>query len=197
MRINNFSITMFYKTLFLTIMASILVLAALLILGGTGQAFAQEENSAADSTCISCHEDRYYLHDTGHWYCLNETKVGCTECHRGRPDMIVKETAHEGLIANPLINGAEVCQGCHPDDYQARVQTYGSVAGIGPTHRPSVSYTPSSVSIPQTGESADGMRWLRALPAGGWQVAGFSFLGVSFLVSFLFVCRCWKIDHVE
>ena len=185
---------MFRKMLFLTTTALILVGAALMISGGTGQAFAQEENPPSDSTCISCHEDQYYLHDTGSWYCLNETKVGCTECHRGCPDTMVKECAHTGLIANPLANDAAVCQSCHPDDYRARVQTYASIAGIRPTPRSSVSYTPSA-SIPQTGESEDRRRFLRALPAGGWQVAGFSFLGVSFLVAFLFACRCWKIDH--
>jgi hypothetical protein len=108
----------------------------------------------------------------------------------------MKECAHEGLIANPLANDALVCQGCHPDDYRARVQTYASVAGLRPTPRSSVSYTPSAL-IPQTGESTDRMSVLGALPPGGWQVAGFGFLGFSFLVSFLFVCRCWKIDHAE
>jgi hypothetical protein len=185
---------MFRKMLFPRIISLILAMTALLIAGGTDQAFAQNETPPKDNFCISCHEYQYYLHDTGNWYCLNETKVGCTECHRGYPDMSIKECAHEGLITNPLANDAAVCQGCHPDDYRARVQTYASIAGIGPTHIPSVSYTPS-VLIPQTEESTDKMRLLQALPAGGWQVAGFSFLGVSFLVSFLFVCRCWKIDH--
>lgn len=185
---------MFRKMLLLTTIASLLVMAALLILGGTGLAFAQEETPPQDSSCVNCHEEQYYLHDTGNWYCLNETKVGCTECHRGHPEMRGKECAHEGLIANPLVNGAAVCQGCHPDDYQARVQTYASVAGLRPTPLSSVSYTPSA-SIPQTGESTDRMRLLQALPSDGGQVAGFSFLGVSFLASFLFVCRCWKIDH--
>jgi hypothetical protein len=185
---------MFRKMACLTIIALILVGAALLISGKSHQAFAQEENPPVDSTCISCHEDQYYLHDTGNWYCLNETKVGCTECHRGHPDMRIKECAHEGLIAHPLANDAAVCQSCHPDDYRARVQIYTSIAGISPTPRRYATYTPSA-SIPQPGENADRMRLLQALPPGGWQVAGLSFLGVSFLVSCLFACHCWTIDH--
>ena len=185
---------MFRKKLFLMIIASILVGTALLIPGGTSQALAQEEMHPEDASCINCHEDQYYLHDSGNWYCLSETKVPCTECHRGRPDTMIKEAAHEGLIANPLVNDAAVCQNCHPDDYRARVQTYSSIAGISPTPRPYVTYTPSAL-IPQSGESGGRTRLLRTLPPGNWQVAGISFFGVAFLVLFLFSCRCWKIDH--
>jgi len=185
---------MFRKMPFLTIVASILVGTALLIPGGTGQALAQEELPPQDTSCIDCHENRYYLYDSGNWYCLNETKVSCTECHRGHPDKMIKESAHEGLIANPLVNDAAVCQNCHPDDYRARVQTYVSIAGIRPTPRPYAAYTPSAL-ISQSGESAGRMRLLRALPPGASQEAGLSFFGVAFLALFLFACRCWKTDR--
>ena len=185
---------MFRKMLCLTTIASILVGTALLVSRTIGQAFAKEENPPDNSSCINCHEDQYYLHDTGSWYCLNETKVGCPECHRGHRDMVNKECAHEGLIANPLVNDAAVCQGCHPDDYQARVQNYASIAGIRPTPHHHLSYTPST-SISQSETSTDSRRLLQALPHGGWQVAGLSFFGVAFVVSFLFARHCWKIDH--
>ena len=185
---------MFRRMLFLTIIASILVGMALLIPGKTGQALAQAETPPEDTACRNCHEDQYYLYDRGNWYCLNETKVGCTECHRGHPDTLIKDSAHAGLIPNPLVHDAAVCQSCHPDDYRARVQTYASIAGIRPTPRPYVTSMPS-VLISQPGESADRMRLLRAFPPGAWQVAGFSFLGVAFLGLFLFACRCWKADR--
>jgi cytochrome c553 len=185
---------MFHKMLGLTIIVSLLVGIALLIPGRTGQTLTQEEIPPKDTSCINCHEDQYYLYDSGNWYCLNETKVGCTECHRGRPDTRVKESAHAGLIANPLVNDAAVCQNCHPDDYRARVQTYASIAGISPTPRPYATYVPST-PISQSGESAGGMRLLRSLPPGAWQVAGLSFFGVAFLILFLFACRCWKTDR--
>lgn len=185
---------MFRKMLFLTIMASILVGTALLSPGGTGQALAQEEIPPEDSTCINCHEDQYYLYDKGKWYCLYETKVGCTECHRGRPGTMIKESAHTGLIANPLAHDAAVCQNCHPDDYRARVQTFASIAGISPTPRPYATSTPAAL-VSQTGGTAGRTRLLRVFPAGVGQVAGFSFLGSAFLVLFLFACRCWKADR--
>lgn len=185
---------MFRRMLFLTNLASILVVTALLIARGTGQAFAQGQIPPEDSSCINCHEEQYYLHDTGNWYCLNETKVGCTECHRGHPDMVVKECAHAGLVANPLANDGAICQNCHPDDYQARVQTYASITGFSPTPRPFATSTiPASVAQPE--ESTDRMRTLGALPAGDWQATGLGFLAGAFLLSFLFACRCWKIDH--
>lgn len=185
---------MFFKMLYLTIMASILVGVALLIPDRIGQAHAQEEIPPEDNSCMDCHEDQYYLYDSGKWYCLSETKVRCTECHRGRPDTMIKESAHEGIIANPLVNDAAVCQNCHPDDYRARVQIYASIAGISPTPRPYATYVPSPV-ISQSGESAGRMRLLRFLPPGAWQVAGLSFFGVAFLVLLLFACRCWKADR--
>ena len=185
---------MFRKLVFLTIIASILVGYALLIPGGTGQALAQEKIPPEDTSCINCHENQYYLYDSGKWYCLRETKVGCTECHRGRPDTMIEESAHIGLIANPLVNDAAVCQKCHPDDYRAKVQTYTSIAGISPTPRPYATCTPSAL-ISQSEEGAGRTRLLRTLPPGAWQLAGLSSLGVAFLVLFLFACRCWKADH--
>jgi hypothetical protein len=110
------------------------------------------------------------------------------------PDTLIKESAHVGLIPNPLVHDAAVCQNCHPGDYWARVQTYASIAGISPTPRPYATYMPSTL-ISQPGESASRMRLLRAFPSGAWQVVGFSFLGGAFLVLFLFACRCWKTDR--
>jgi cytochrome c553 len=185
---------MFRKIVFLTIMAAILVGTALFSPGGTGRALAQEEVPPEDTACRNCHEDQYYLYDSGKWYCLHETKVGCTECHHGRPDTQIKESAHAGLIANPLVQDAAVCQNCHPDDYEERAQTYVSIAGISPTPQPYATYTPSTL-ISQPGERAGKTRVLRAFPPGAWQVAGLSLLGVAFLVLFLFACRCWKADQ--
>lgn len=185
---------MIRKMILLITIASIFVWIALLTPGGTGQALAQEEVPPEDSACITCHEDQYYLYDSGKWYCLNETKVPCTECHQGRPDTMIKESAHAGLIANPLGNDAVVCQNCHPDDYLARTQIYASMAGISPTPRPYATYTPSAL-ISQSGASTGRVRMLRALPAGAWQAAGFSSLGIAFLLLFLFACRCWKADR--
>jgi hypothetical protein len=148
-----------------------------------------------DTSCINCHLDQYWLYDSGKSYCLNETKVRCTECHHGRTDTAVKELAHEGLIANPVVNDAAVCQECHPDDYRSKIQKFASIAGVNPTPVPYSTCTPSAL-VSQTSDGAGGPRFLRGLPSGPWQAAGAALLGIAFLVVFLFACRCWQIDRV-
>jgi len=38
---------------------------------------AQAQESTQDNgNCINCHEDLYYLHDTGNWFCLNDSPFG-------------------------------------------------------------------------------------------------------------------------
>ena len=146
---------MFRKMLLLTILAIFMVGTVLLVPGGTSLALAQDETVPEDTACKTCHEDQYYLYDSGKWYCLNETKVGCTECHGGNPGSATKECAHQGLIASPLANDAAVCQDCHPDDYLSKVQTFASVAGIRPTPRPYSTYTPQQLFQPRLKARAD------------------------------------------
>ena len=185
---------MFRKMLLLTILTTLLVGAALLVPGGTSLALAQDETVPEDTACKTCHEDQYYLFDSGKWYCLNETKVSCTECHGGNPGSATKECAHQGLIASPLANDAAVCQDCHPDDYLSKVQTFASVAGIRPTPRPYSTSTPST-TVSTSVESAGGSKLLRGLLPGAWQAVGLLFLGTFFMVVFQFSRNWKKIDH--
>jgi hypothetical protein len=107
-----------------------------------------------------------------------------------------EDLAHEGMIANPLEKNAAVCQDCHPDDYQARVDKFASIAGIRPTPRPCPTCTPSA-QISQPPGGGGGTLMLRALPPGAWQTLGAGFLGIAFLLVFFFACRCWKIDQLS
>lgn len=43
--------------------------------------------------CIACHEDLYFLHDTGKWYCLKESPMSCVDCHGGDPSATTREDA--------------------------------------------------------------------------------------------------------
>lgn len=179
---------MFRKMLLPTIIATIMVGFFLLVAGGTSPALAQDGAVTEDTNCRTCHEDRYFLHDSGKWYCLNETRVSCMGCHGGNPGAVTKEAAHEGLIARPLANDAAVCQGCHPEDYQERVQIYAAVAGVRPTPRPYTAYTPPTVvSTAGTGEVESDLLsdWL----SGAWKTVGLLILGTLFMVLFLFSAR--------
>jgi hypothetical protein len=105
-----------------------------------------------------------------------------------------EDLAHEGMLANPLEENAAVCQDCHPDDYQAQVDKFASIAGISLTPHPCPTCTPSA-QVLHPPDGGGGTPLLRALPPGIWQTLGASFLGIAFLLVFLFACRCWKIDQ--
>jgi cytochrome c553 len=157
---------------------------------------AQDEIHPDAATCVACHENLYLLHDSGKWYCLCETQVHCTQCHGGRTDTMDEDLAHEGMLANPLENNAAICQDCHPDDYQVQVKKFASIAGINSTPHPCPTCTPSA-RVLQPPDVGGGTPLLRALPSGIWQTLGASFLGIAFLLIFIFACRCWKIDQIS
>ncbi|RPI83399.1 MAG: hypothetical protein EHM41_16030 [Chloroflexi bacterium] len=182
------------KLILLSIISLTLAATRSLFIGETRQAFAQDEDPSGDTSCIGCHEDQYYLYDNGKWYCLCKSPVSCTGCHSGRPDNMIKDLAHESLIANPLLNDAAVCQNCHPEDYQDKVEKFTSIAGTHSHPVPYATCTPAA-PISYTKNDTGSTKLLRSLPSGIWQAAGISFLGIASLIVFLFTCKCWKIDH--
>lgn len=182
------------RKLILLSIISLMLAASSLFIGETRQAFAQDEDPSGDASCTGCHEDQYYLYDSGKWYCLCKSPVSCTGCHSGRADTFVEDSAHEGLIANPLADEATVCQDCHPGDYQDKVDKFTSIAGAHSHPVPYATCTPAA-PISSIKNDTGSTKLLRSLPSGIWQAAGISFLGIAFLVVFLFTCKCWKIDH--
>jgi hypothetical protein len=96
---------------------------------------------------LSCHEDLYYLHDTGKWYCITEHADRCTNCHDGQ------EPA--------------------PNQEEARLAQFASLGGFKTIHE-TVSYVPA-VSV-ETGlaEPAGTSRLVEALP---WAIGGIFVFG--------------------
>ncbi len=90
---------------------------------------AQSSTSVSSSACMSCHEDQYYLYDTGRWYCVTEAQERCVNCHTGNVDTLNKQEAHTGLIANPLSDGGQHCQTCHAQDTETYIQNVTSQTG--------------------------------------------------------------------
>lgn len=83
------------------------------------------------NNCVSCHEDLYFLHDTGKWFCLRESPMDCVDCHGGDPEAITQDTAHLRREAHPVINDdISKCQECHSEDCEERVETFDQTAGI-------------------------------------------------------------------
>jgi hypothetical protein len=81
--------------------------------------------------CVNCHENLYFLHDTGNWYCLKDAPMSCVDCHGGDPLATSQEQAHLKRAAHPVLNNdISKCQECHPPECSERVKLFGQNAGI-------------------------------------------------------------------
>ena len=87
--------------------------------------------TSRQGNCINCHEDLYFLHDTGNWYCLKESPMSCVECHGGDPLATTQEQAHIQRTVHPVLNDdISKCQVCHPEECAERVKLFDQTAGI-------------------------------------------------------------------
>jgi hypothetical protein len=114
----------------------LIALMSILILIAPGfepaRVHAQEFASLADQeTCVVCHENLYFLHDTGNWFCIRESPMQCVDCHGGDPSSLRQQEAHASRKAHPVINeDASKCQECHPAECDERVAKFNQLAGI-------------------------------------------------------------------
>lgn len=145
------------------------VLILLMTLSMPGTAYA-DGPTTDNSKCISCHEDLYYLHDTGNWFCLAESPMACVDCHGGDPNTLVKDEAHTNRVQHPVVNDdVSKCQECHPAQCDERVEIFDQNAGINNV-LVAVPYTPddsyiAADSVPVTGQqqTENSPVWLNAL----------------------------------
>lgn len=87
--------------------------------------------ASADNNCLVCHEDLYFLRDTGKAYCLNDAPMACVDCHGGNPTVLTKEAAHFNRAAHPVVNDDDKrCYQCHPSQAETRLETFRALAGI-------------------------------------------------------------------
>jgi len=117
------------------LLGTILVFALLLLaLSITTPVHAQSPTPDVDNgTCITCHEDLYFNHDTGNWFCIRESPMRCVDCHGGDPTATTSETAHYDRSAHPVVNeDISKCQECHVDVDECCecVSKFDQVAGI-------------------------------------------------------------------
>lgn len=97
-----------------------------------------------NGNCIVCHENLYFLHDTGNWFCLKESPMACVDCHGGDPNTLDKTLAHASRAAHPVINDdVSKCQQCHPEACNDRIAFFDRSAGISKV-LVAAPYTPSS-----------------------------------------------------
>ena len=153
---------MFQKKIFVIGLPITLFVFTLLIISSlmTAPVQAQSPNQDVDNgTCITCHEDLYFNHDTGHWFCVSKSPMACVSCHGGDPTVTTKEDAHYDRSAHPVVDeDISVCQRCHTEDCFDCVSEFGQVAGIkdvklaAPDMDPCVSDQPLDLPITETRE---------------------------------------------
>jgi hypothetical protein len=138
-----------------------------------GPALAEQDTPETPSNCIVCHENLYYLHDTGKYFCVNEASQRCVDCHGGDPTATDKESAHFDRSAHPVVNGdISKCQECHPSDCEEFVHKFEQVAGINPVMLAAkpilLEARPADVPIPPNSQQPPAT-WALFLPimAGG------------------------------
>ena len=146
-------------------LASTFLGALLLLLILPAYVSAAPATDSSSNSCLTCHEDLYYLHDTGKYYCLTEHADRCVNCHQGDPTMMNEAASHRGLIPHPQHDNGQKCNQCHPQDAQARLDTFASVAGYKPVIQASP-YTPTAEAtsgFPAVSENHpffQSLRWL-------------------------------------
>ena len=109
----------------------VLVMAVLLVLPANATApTVRPADAATEPACNTCHDNLYYLYDSGKAYCTTEARSRCVDCHGGDPAALDEATAHAGMIAHPVTNGdVSSCRDCHGEEYEAYVRTFGDIAG--------------------------------------------------------------------
>lgn len=154
---------------------------------------AQDPTPEDDRNCVVCHEHRYYLYDSGKWFCLCGSPMHCVYCHDGRTDSPIKEIAHEGIVRYPTAENAARCQTCHTEDTLSRLVTFGQIAGISTTPLPVITVT---VEMPVAEEaesvSASFLHYLSQFPV--WRLVGLGVVAILFVLVLIFGYHCWKID---
>lgn len=112
------------------------------------------------SQCVTCHEDLYYLHDTGKAYCLKDAPMACVDCHGGNPNALTKEAAHFNRAAHPVINDDDKkCYECHPAEADTRLNKFRQVAGISEI-KVTVPYEPANVPVTAGFPESQPERWV-------------------------------------
>jgi hypothetical protein len=173
-----------------------LVLVVALFLAAPAALAQDNLPPAGADNCLACHEDLYYLHDTGKWHCLCDATPGCRHCHGGQPGTLAEAEAHGGMIANPLQENAAVCQQCHCDDCQKHVDQFLAVAGGTVTGGRGRTFPTQSAAPTNPPPGSSGFQWPSRLLAP-WRLAGLGVVGVGLAALGVYGARCYRADWLK
>jgi hypothetical protein len=150
------------------------VVGLLAILNVPVSASAVQVTGVTSNSCFTCHEDLYYLHDTGKYYCITDHKDRCMNCHEGNASVLNKDQSHLGLVVHPQGNDGAKCQECHADDAQARIDTFASESGGFATVIKAETYAPSKEVVSGFPSMQEESRFVKSW---GWVVGGIFLFG--------------------
>jgi hypothetical protein len=100
-----------------------------------------------DGNCITCHEELYWVHDTGKWFCLCAENMSCTCCHGGDPEAAIADEAHVGMVVHPVGEQPPACAQCHANDTSQRIAAFATRAGV--------QYFHEGAAVPSAGAQVD------------------------------------------
>jgi phosphate/sulfate permease len=154
------------------IVSLIAIAIGLSVLFAPQAAVAQCEDP--EPSCCTCHTTAHPVFEQGEWHTIHARKECCRSCHGGNDRAQDEETAHVGIVLNPLTDTYTACHQCHPDDYQQRADRFAVALHITPMSSEPLSQTvafqpPSNVppiklpSATSPVEAADATPWLWAL----------------------------------
>jgi len=142
-----------------------LLVVTFTILSAPAQASAARLLDTNSNACLTCHEDLYYLHDTGKISCITEHADHCVNCHEGNAEVTDREASHLGMLIHPQDNNGQKCQACHPDDTEARLASYESTSGYqkvikAEPYEPAMQVVSGMQSTPRENEFLQNLPWL-------------------------------------
>ncbi|MBK8418091.1 hypothetical protein [Candidatus Villigracilis saccharophilus] len=145
------------------------------------QVSAAQVTDATPNSCLTCHENLYYLYDTGKLYCLTDHADRCVNCHEGNAAVMKKKIAF-GIDCSPWENNGEKCLECHKQqDAQTRLAIFESEGGFGTVIKAEVYTPPVAVAagfpnVPETDSFVGKLPWLAGALVlfGLWLILFFS-----------------------
>lgn len=160
----------------LFVVAGTLLLVLFGLLSQPEKVSADWQADSAANSCLTCHEDLYYLHDTGCWYCMTPVhKDRCTDCHEGNSTSMKMEVSHIGMIAHPQEQNGAKCLECHSEEeIKTRLETFDSELGFGVAIKAN-DYTPARTvslgltNVKEANPFLESWKWL----TGGTLLFGF------------------------
>ncbi len=171
-----------FSVIFLAVVMTVILTFALLVVPAQAHDPLQADDG---SQCVTCHEDLYYLHDTGKAFCLKDSPMACVDCHGGNPAAITKDEAHFNRAAHPVINEDDKkCYECHPAEAKTRLDQFRQTAGIG-VIKAAATCEPAYVPVTALFPESQPEKWVLSLEA----VPLFLVAGLALVVFIVFKIR--------